>query len=103
MLHFYGMFLVCGLAFILSGCNKLDFGTDPIYPAQTEKKVLIDKNPVAADASSDSLIGDLFGKDEENSHLIAVNGYLWRVSVGGLETHRDNDLILNTQEGCRSC
>ena len=84
MLHLYSIFLVGGLAFIVAACNKLDFGADPVYPPQTEKKVLIDKNPVAADASSDSLIGDLFSENKDSSHLIAVNGYLWRASLDTL-------------------
>ena len=68
----------------LVGCDKLDFGTDPIYPTQREQTVAGSGNPVQDPSSDRSLIGDLFSDDTTEALMIPVNGHLWRASLDTL-------------------
>lgn len=69
---------------VLIACDKLDFGTDPIYPKQQEQTVTGSSSPVQNRSTNSSLIGDLFAHEESNTLMIAVNGYLWRASLDTL-------------------
>ena len=69
---------------VLIACDKLDFGTDPIYPKQQEQTVTGSSSPVQNRSTNSSLIGDLFAHEETNTLMIAVNGYLWRASLDTL-------------------
>ena len=68
----------------LVGCDKLDFGTDPIYPTQREQTVAGSDSPVEDPSSDRSLIGDLFSDDTAEALMIPVNGHLWRASLDTL-------------------
>ncbi|MFP6718473.1 MAG: DUF3576 domain-containing protein [Alphaproteobacteria bacterium] len=69
---------------VLIACDKLDFGTDPIYPKQQEQTATGSSGPVQNRSTNSSLIGDLFAHEESNTLMIAVNGYLWRASLDTL-------------------
>ena len=68
----------------LVGCDKLDFGTDPVYPKQSEQTVTGEARPVQGPSSEGSLIGDLFSGDTTETLMIPVNGHLWRASLDTL-------------------
>ena len=68
----------------LVGCDKLDFGTDPVYPKQREQTVAGSESPVQDPSSDRSLIGDLFSDDTPETLMIPVNGLLWRASLDTL-------------------
>lgn len=76
--------LVASTLFVLGACDKLDFGTDPVYPQQEEQTVTGSASPVQNRSTNSSLIGDLFADDESDTLMIAVNGYLWRASLDTL-------------------
>lgn len=68
----------------LVGCDKLDFGTDPIYPTQREQTVAGGDSSIQDPSSDRSLIGDLFSDDTTDALMIPVNGHLWRASLDTL-------------------
>ncbi|MDP6350671.1 MAG: DUF3576 domain-containing protein [Alphaproteobacteria bacterium] len=67
----------------LSGCDKIDFGTDPTYPKPRPQPASTGEGTASRGDSSG--IGDLFGSETAPVGVgVGVNSFLWRASLDTL-------------------